>query len=375
MSKKIKQKKGLIKGRSTAFLVSLGIHVALIIIAGGFVVFNIVRPEPKVFEAVEEIDRPKMKLKKLQVQVKENSRPRDSTERITTKTTLATEDVQLPPMGGVGDGIGGTGVGGFEIMEQMEEMTLLGNKVSVGNDLIGTFYHFLRQRDGSDNSMSRGAIQEVMREFLMNDWNPAIFSRFYRAPSKLYATQFFIPPTISDVAPDLFGDTSTAEAAYWLCHYEGKISHKEGGRFRFVGVADNWLFVRINGKVVLDGTGLDKNRVNNYAEWQRYEPNDSNKWPMFGGGLTWKVGNWFEIEPGGTVDMEVLLGEDLGGGFICMLCVQEEGVEYPERDRTFGPLMPIFKTEPTPPHLIDQIKYTMPEGAVDLTNGPIFNLY
>ncbi|HKL21627.1 MAG TPA: hypothetical protein VJ904_07465, partial [Tichowtungia sp.] len=199
MSKKIKQKKGLIKGRSTAFLVSLGIHVALIIIAGGFVVFNIVRPEPKVFEAVEEIDRPKMKLKKLQVQVKENSRPRDSTERITTKTTLATEDVQLPPMGGVGDGIGGTGVGGFEIMEQMEEMTLLGNKVSVGNDLIGTFYHFLRQRDGSDNSMGRGAIQEVMREFLMNDWNPAIFSRFYRAPSKLYATQFFIPPTISDV--------------------------------------------------------------------------------------------------------------------------------------------------------------------------------
>jgi len=121
-----KVKKGLIRGRSAAFLVSLGIHVALLIVAGGFVVFNIVRPEPKVFEPVEEIDRPKMKLKKLQVKVKENSRPRDSTERITTKTTLVTEDIQLPAMGGIGDGLGGAGVGGFDIMADMEEMTLMG---------------------------------------------------------------------------------------------------------------------------------------------------------------------------------------------------------------------------------------------------------
>ncbi len=374
-----KSRKGLIKGRSTAFLVSLGIHIALIIVAGGFVVFNIVRPEPKVFEPVEEIDRPKMKLKKLQVKVKENSRPRDSTERITTTTTLVTDDVQLPPMGGIGDGLGGTGVGGFDIMAEMDQMTLMGGAASVGNDLIGTYYYFQQLRDGSDSNLRGNRNAEflnVMKEFFRSDWNPAVFARYWRAPTKLYATQFFVPATISSMGPDYFGDSRPVEAAHWLAHYKGKISHKEGGRFRFWGTSDDFLFVRINGRTVLDAT-YPSRRADNYAEWLRYAPNDDRKYPVAGdGNFRWYVGNWFEIEPGADVDMEVLLGEEPGGSFWAMLAVQQEGVEYPERPFLPGPLLPIFKTAPTPQHLVDQIKYMMMDGVVDITNNDlIFNRY
>ena len=376
--KKRNRKSGIIKGRSTAFLVSMAIHAVLIILAGGFVVFNIVRPEPKVFEPVEEIDRPKMKLKKLQVKVKENSRPRDSTERITTKTTLVTEDVQLPPMGGVGDGLGGTGVGGFDIMADMEKMTLLGGEASVGNDLLGTYYYFQQFRDGSSTSIKgnrNSRFTSLLQEFFREGWNPAVFSRYWRAPVKLYATQFFIPSTISSVAPDYFGDTRRVEAAHWLAHYKGKISHKEGGRFRFWGTADDYLYVRIKGKTVLDGSHPAW-RPENYAEWDRYAPNEDQMYPIVNNSrFRWGVGSWFEIEPGETVEMEVLLGEHPGGTFRAMLAVQEEGVEYPDRDPYPGPLLPIFKTAPTPRHLVDQIQYMLPPGVVDITNGPVFSRY
>ncbi len=373
-----KVKKGLIRGRSAAFLVSLGIHVALLIVAGGFVVFNIVRPEPKVFEPVEEIDRPKMKLKKLQVKVKENSRPRDSTERITTKTTLVTEDIQLPAMGGLGDGLGGAGVGGFDIMADMEKMTLMGGQASVGNDLIGTYYYFQQLRDGSDSNVrgNRNAeFQNRLREFFQRGWDPAVFSRYWRAPTRLFATQFFIPSTISAKGPDYFGDSRLVEAAHWLAHYKGKISHKDGGRFRFWGTSDDFLFVRINDRTVLDAT-YPTRRDSNYAEWLRYAPADDRKYQVTANNrFRWYVGNWFEIEPGEEVDMEVLLGEEPGGEFWAMLAVQEEGVEYPERPYLPGPLLPVFKTAPMPQHLIDQIQYMLAPGVVDLTNNLVFNRY
>ena len=373
-----KVKKGLIRGRSAAFLVSLGIHVALLIVAGGFVVFNIVRPEPKVFEPVEEIDRPKMKLKKLQVKVKENSRPRDSTERITTKTTLVTEDIQLPAMGGIGDGLGGAGVGGFDIMADMEEMTLMGGQASVGNDLIGTYYYFQQLRDGSDSNLrgwENAEFETVLRDFFRKGWDPAVFSRYWRAPTKLYATQFFVPSTISAMGPEYFGDHRLVEAAHWLVHYKGKISHKKGGRFRFWGTSDDFLYVRINGRTVLDAS-YPMWRDRNFAEWIRYAPADDRKYPVtWNNRFRWYVGNWFEIEPGEPVEMEVLLGEEPGGEFWAMLAVQEEGVEYPERPDLPGPLLPVFKTAPMPQHLKYQIEYMLAPGVVDLTNNLTFNRY
>lgn len=68
------------------------------------------------------------------------------------------------------------------------------------------------------------------------------------------------------------------------------------------------------------------------------------------------------------------LGEVPGGNFLAMLMIQQEGVEYPERE-IGGPLLPVFKTMETPEHLIDEMSFTMQDGQIDFVGGPIFSAH
>ena len=90
----------------------------------------------------------------------------------------------------------------------------------------------------------------------------------------------------------------------------------------------------------------------------------------------WRVGDWFEMVPEELAELEVLFGEQPGGDFEAMLCIQQEDVEYPERDGSLsGPLLPIFKMAPPPQHIVDLISYYLVPGAADITGGPIFSVY
>ena len=380
MRRLVKKTKGLIKGAPVAVLVSIGIHALLIFFAIGWVVFKFSKSEPPAFVPPKKINRPTMKLKKPQVVVKNNTRPKQTTERIVSKADLKTAQIVLPEMtdGGVGDGLGDA-IGGFQLMDDLSKMTLMGGEVSVGNDLVGTYYYLQQWRSGApcpemsntgNASNPGGAGPELIRKFFASGWDPAVFDPYWRAPIKLYATQIFVPGCVSVIAPQKFGDTRAVDAALWVVHYKGKISYPEGGRFRFWGYADDLMFVRINGEVVLDASH-QVHRQPALADW-RPSAEEDRKYQI--GFARYRVGDWFEMKPGEPVDMEVLIGELPGGTFAAMLCVQQEGVEYPEREFG-GPLLPIFKTAPPPQHLIDEMSYIMPEGHVDFTGGPIFSAY
>ena len=283
-------------------------------------------------------------------------------------------------MSGTADGLGTGVIGGFEMMEDLSKMTLLGGGKSIGNDLVGTYYYLMQTRNGASSGISKatnGSDQwnNAVREFFAADWDPSVFDEFWRSPVKLHATQLFVPPVPSKIAPEMFGDDRLVEAAYWLCHYKGKIAYPEGGTFRFWGWADNIMFVRINGEIVLEAS-YQRNLNDHLSDW-RASANENKKYPSIGttSGQPWRVGDWFTMEPGEPVDMEILFGEQPGGGFTSMLLVQQEGVEYPERDRLSGPLLPIFKTAEVPQHILDEMYYYTPPGVVDFTNGPIFSVY
>ena len=109
------------------------------------------------------------------------------------------------------------------------------------------------------------------------------------------------------------------------------------------------------------------------GSWRSDDP-ANRKYSM--GHLRFRVSDWFELKPGVPVPMEVLLGEGGGGAFGAMLCIEQEGVDYPERDIPGGgPLLPVFKTVPTPEHIVDEMSYTLSDGQVDYTGGPIFSAY
>ncbi|QHI70359.1 hypothetical protein [Tichowtungia aerotolerans] len=382
MKKVVKRTKGLIKGRSPAVLVSAAIHAALLLSAGVFVVFQIVDRKEVQF-VPHKVERPKMKLKKLRVKVKQTVKPRKTTERITSsRRSNIMPDIQLPKMSSMGSGLD-EGIGGFQMMADLSQMGLMGTDRSVGNDFEGTYYYLMLKRNGtpypgmSNEAGARdpihGEMAKVIKEFLSSGWDPKVFDPFWRSPKKLYATQIFVPPVSSTLAPEKFGDTDrTHEAAFWVAHYKGEIGHKTGGRFRFWGIGDDIMFVRLNGKIVLDAGWTNVHEAD-WSGW-RSSAKEHRKYQI--SHTLYRVGDWFELKPGETMDMEVLIGEVPGGGYMALLMVQEEGVEYPERDlSTGGPLLPVFKTMETPEHLIDEMMYTLPSGHVDLYGGPIFSAH
>lgn len=124
-------KKGFFSGhaKSSAAVVSLGIHAVLILVALSFVAVTVIQKEEKVFEA-KPVNRPKMQLKKLQVPVnikKKKTKKPKLRKRIVVQPKLnqTMPDIKMPEItgvkggvgGGAGDGLGGGGGVGFSMPE------------------------------------------------------------------------------------------------------------------------------------------------------------------------------------------------------------------------------------------------------------------
>lgn len=103
--------------KSSAALVSLGIHAVLIVIALTFVAVTVIQKEEKAFEA-KPVNRPKMQLKKLQVPVnikkKKVQKPK-LRKRIVVQPKMNTSmpDIRMPEISGVKGGLGGGATGGI----------------------------------------------------------------------------------------------------------------------------------------------------------------------------------------------------------------------------------------------------------------------
>jgi hypothetical protein len=119
--------------KSSAALVSLGIHAVLIVVALSFVAVTVITKEDSKFEA-KPVKRPKMQLKKLQVPInikkKKMQKPK-LRKRIVVQPKLnqTMPDIKMPEITGVKGGIGnadGDGIGGGGIGFSMPEIKLFG---------------------------------------------------------------------------------------------------------------------------------------------------------------------------------------------------------------------------------------------------------
>lgn len=380
MKRMVNKTKKLIKGTPIAVLISIAIHATLLIVATSLVIFNLVKMDEVKF-VPERYERPKMKLQKPRVRVKDTAKPRKAVSRIASSRPAAiSQQVQLPPMTGMGGALEG-GIGGFEMVANLSQMTMFGGVQSVGNDLEGTLYYFPLDRLGNpiaEYYPVSGAVNknfvEILNKFLASGWDEHVFDRFWRAPRKLYATHFMVPPYVSNLANEKFGLPKDTIGASFLIYYKGKISHPTGGKFRFWAGADDLMFIRINGKLVMDGRTANAYWTDEWKTPEKWTSTDPENHQYYFGATVSTVGDWFEIKPGETVEMEVLIGEDQGGRTSAMLNVQQFGVDYP-KNQDGAPILPVFKTAPIPPHLVDEIQYGLIEGESSLTNGPTFRAY
>ncbi len=114
-------------------MVSMALHAVLIMVALSFVAVTVIQKDDQTFEA-KPVNRPKMKLKKLQVPVKIQKKKTQKPKlrkRVVVKQPLKVPDIKMPEITGVKGGMGAAGAGdggGNGIGFTMPEIDFFGAK-------------------------------------------------------------------------------------------------------------------------------------------------------------------------------------------------------------------------------------------------------
>jgi hypothetical protein len=376
MKRLVKKTKGIVKGVPSAVLLSALIHLILLSVAGTLIVFSVIKKPEKKFFPPPPVERPKMELKKPRVKVKKTSAP-PAARHIVSKSVQSMPDLQLPDVSGIAaSGLGG-GLGGYDLMPDVSEISLYGadKSFAAGNDFEGTLYAFNYSRGGDFSEMETVDQAKLVRRFAENNWSPYVFAPYYRAPAKVYTTHFMIPPTASGLVPKAFNVNleQMMDPPRWAIHYKGKICSKPGGRFRFWGAGIDILMVRVRGDLVFHG-GIEGLRFDLVPKGWKEAEGPQLTYPL--GKREAFVGEWFTLEPSEVVEMEVLVGE-LGKDDSQFMLLIEDAAEtaYYSRREDGMPILPAFKTAEFPKSVKKTIQYTLMKEDADLDGGQLFNVY
>ncbi len=364
--------KGVVRGASSGWMVSVLFHAGIFVIA---VSVYLVLPEEKTaadFWPVVLPERPAMKLPRPPVRINQAPKPQRQMERIAVERQAVDQPVfQVPdlelgqemPVLVISDDFGAQDI----------EPTLVGEKWNSGFGFEGTFYDLKRGRGGQAAVMDPHQFVEAVARFVRSGWKTSTLSRYYRSPNKLFAECFMVPPVKSSVAPAAFDEDDTLGYC-WLAHYQGKLVYHEDITFRFRGHGDDILAVRVDGKEVLvacwpGSTWAPQAAVTAAAGGWQSPAAASRIYSM--GNNTAVVGDWITLKANEALDMEVIIGEVPGGTFCSMLTVEVQGVDYP-LNRQQGPILPMFKTSEPSRVLKDRILEWMTFDHAAVEGGPVF---
>ncbi len=285
-------------------------------------------------------------------------------------------DIDMGLDSGLGDGLGDGGAG-------------LGSGKAGGSALVGTYYDLKLTRNGAKSPLypkegnppfSQNAEYAKIYANFVRSWSPSLLDRYWKSPTQLYASSWYLPHCSADYAPIAFQcDPKKNLASAFAVVYRGKVRAPKTGKFRFVGAGDDMLCVRFNRKVVLEagwavpsmfdntascmdlsmstGAGqeyMKKIREGKESKHRGYEyvelPN-AGDW-MHIGGLT--AGTPFDVKEGQVYPIEILFSE-VGGamGFILFIEDMKDNpqMQKPKEKRLFD----LFRTNFSLPNA-DELK-------------------
>lgn len=341
-------------------VVSMIIHGALIVIALFWVIStwtDSAKKEPDSFAtgAGGGAAGERAKQFKTRLQPKNPKSTAKTPNRITSKSTSAT--IALPDLpttsmaslntglmgggqskgfgGGSGGGIGsGMGVGRGN---GKNFVSIYGSKMAL-NGMVGVFYDFKQDRAGKPTDMmgpkpevfgpvNAEAVRifsERMEQYVQKGFLDSSLSNVFRAPDSLYASQIFIPPIPATEAPKAFDVADKCRPSRWMAHYKGTLKAPRDGKFRFVGMGDDFLIVRWDRKVALD-SGYQQFYVGNenvYKDFGKQKCNDVHPSTL---GKPMRCGPWITVTRDKEYYCEVIMGETPGGVSCAILCMETTG--------------------------------------------------
>jgi len=317
------------KSRSTlalVIMVSLALHVLAVVIFGTIKFVSVLREKEKVFE-VAAIEPPPQKEPEYTVNIQQRNQstppPRPPAIVVNNPSELDIPaldiDINVDSSSVYGRGGGGFG-GGFAGVRAMAvdfKLTDFGYTGQTEGTLEATLFDMKRNRSGKAISVNR---QGEIREFTDSSWALSnLTSKFYTAKNKLYSSFWMIPCGPADRAPVAFGVEGDIQPSGIGALYQGTYTPGRNMKMRFVGFADDVLVVRLNGKIVLNGS-LNAG----YADvpYNRGGPSIPGMGPT-------NTGAWLDLKAGETYDLEILIAEIPGGFFYVWLLYQIEGRDQP----------------------------------------------
>ncbi len=268
---------------------------------------------------------------------------------------------------GIGDGT----EGGFG--------TLIKGGQNVDGCLIGVLVDLKRDGEGNRNDYSGSKSWEFLKGIAAGGFSAEALAKFYVPNKKVALTKVLIDPSTSaDDGPKAFGANDFGGSG-WMAYYTGELKPTEKARYRFAGYFDEFMVVKINGKVVLEaswghgpqdrrGSGSASAASGRITGWAPHDSELVGKWasPQHNSWLV--VGDWFDADPSKILKMELALGETQGGKCGGCLLIQKEGEEYPKDGGR--PILPIFASRPLSVNEKDRIGKNSFKFGVD---SPRFN--
>lgn len=263
-------------------------------------------------------------------------------------------DVSFNP-GGMATSSGG-GAGGAAV-------PFFGFKESKGGgSLTGKFYDLKQLKNGQPSKLDeQNGFPGELSKFI-NGWNESTFEKYFVGPNPLYTTQIFIPKINANQGPLAFGLGGRVQPKMWAVHYKGNVIPTETGTFRFVGMADDFLVVRFNGRVVLD---CGSSTPTGHGPQSFYASAGLQLDPKMGWYKGLGRGEPFQVTGGQSYPMEVLMGEWPGGDFKAWLMIEKDGVQY-EKDAKGNPILPIFKIAAS------EVAHSGSEAPAFAKTGPVW---
>jgi len=264
-------------------------------------------------------------------------------------------DVSFNPGGSAtssGGGAGGAAVPFFGFRE-----------AKGGGALTGHLYDLKQLKNGTPSKLDeQNAYPGEIARFVNSGFNESNFEKYFVGPNPLYTAQIFIPKIKSEQGPLAFGLGGRVQPRMWVVVYRGNVIPPEGGTYRFVGVCDDILVVRFNGRIVLDCGSMTPSGHGP----QKFYAGDG---IQLKSDMGWYKGSGrgepFQVQGEQSYPIEIMIGEWPGGDFKAWLQIEKEGVEY-EKDSKGTPILPIFKLAPS------DVPHPVGEAPLFAKNGPVW---
>lgn len=188
-----------------------------------------------------------------------------------------------------------------------------------------------------------------LKTCLQGNFSDAACAHVRKIPKRVAMSTLFIKPQPAKNGPLAFGLTEKEmKPSGWLVYYVGDIIPTEKARYRFWGYFDDYMLIRINGKVVWEYTWPCQSEKNAGActGWKPDAETTSliakvqYRSPQAGAKLM--PSDWWEAKPGQKIKIEIAISEVPGGACGGLLCIEKEGETY---EMFKGqPAFPIFAT-------------------------------